>query len=328
MIENNVKDIQKTVSLEIKSLTNSETAISDVLLKALLRKKRILLIVDGLSELDEETRQQTVNNSNINAVAYSSRNDEIKDVPKVQTNYLLGGMVTDFLEKYIEESIGKEEKEKLFEKNLFDYNSGDLKKLTGEKEISVLMAKLYAEQMIAQKQGTINGDLPNNVLELMITSIKILHEKEIYKRLEFSQVVRVSKIVANESLKQDYRPIPVNKDEVKKALEIIKEGEDIFRHLRDNLKVIEEKGVAEDKIAFKIDPLAEYLAAMYLVEENKIDAKKWNYFLKNAKKKSDEKNNIKGFLIAVKDCYEMCESPTHKLVQKLNKAIEENQIHQ
>ncbi len=319
LIENNVKDIQKTIALEIKTLTNNETVISDALQKALLRKKRILLIVDGLSELNEETKQQVVNNPDMNAVVYTSRNDEIKDVSKVETNYLVGGMVTDFLEEYIEKSIGKVEKEKLFDKTIFDYNSGDLKKLVGEKEISVLTAKLYAEQMIAHKKT--NTNLPTNVPDLMIQSIKILHEKDAYKKIEFSEIVKVSKITAYESLKQDYRPIPTNKDNVKKALEAIKNGEELFNHLRDNLKIIEEKGIAEDTIAFKLDPLAEYLAASYLVEENNDDTKKWKAFFKDAEKKGKE-NNIKGFLVAIKDWYEIGKFNDESIVQKLERIIE------
>jgi NACHT domain len=319
LIENNVRDIQKTISLEIKNLTDSETVVSDALQKALLRKKRILLIVDGLSELDEETKRQILGNTDINAVVYTSRNDEIKDISKIETNNLVGGMVSDFLENYIEKSIGKEEKEKLFDKTIFDYNSGDLKKLVGEKEISVLWAKLYAEQMIAHKQTKSN--LPTNVPDLMIQSIKILHEKDAYKKIEFSEVVKVSKIIAYESLKQDYRPIPAKKDAVKKAIESIKNGEELLNHLRDNLKIVEDKGIAEDTMAFKLDPLAEYLAASYLVEEHKDDTKMWKAFFKDAEKKGGE-NNIKVFLVAVKDWCEIGKFNGELIVQKLDKIIE------
>ncbi|MGB8687996.1 MAG: hypothetical protein WCD53_11755 [Microcoleus sp.] len=61
-------------------------------------------------------------------------------------------------------------------------------------------------------------------------------------------------------------------------------------------------GVAHDQIRFALEPLAEYLAGLYLLDINGKDESKWQDFLKVA----DSPNSpevIKGFLLAVKDCY-------------------------
>lgn len=310
-LEENFENLQTEIKNKIKELLMCKknnkaklNTISDALQKELLKTKRVVLIVDGISEHDEKNKRQIRDNTDINAVIYTSRNNEIKDIAKVETNNLIGGMVTDFLSDYIEKSIGEAEKEKLFGNTIFDYNSGDLKKLAGEKEISILMAKLYAEQMIAQKQGTISNDLPNSIPELMIQSIKILHKKTPSEDLDFSDVIKVAKIIAYESLNKDYRPIPASKNDVEKELENVENYKKILKHLQDKLKVIETKGIEDDKFAFKIDPLAEYLAASCMVEKNSGDKTKWKNSLKDIQKKS-KINNIKGFLGAVMDYCEI-----------------------
>ncbi|MEA5574347.1 PBS lyase, partial [Calothrix sp. UHCC 0171] len=57
---------------------------------------------------------------------------------------------------------------------------------------------------------------------------------------------------------------------------------------------------------FCLDPLAEYLAGLYLVEMYENNEGKWrSHFLKKAEDllKNNHQDGIKGFLIAVADCY-------------------------
>jgi HEAT repeat protein len=321
LIESNVKDIQKKINEEIKELTDSTDKISDALQKALLRKKRILLIVDGLSELDETTKQQIVNNTEINAVIYTSRNDEIKDIAKIETNNVADESLYHFISTYIEKFIENLAEKPQFQNNEIHEYCANLSKLVGEKGISVLLAKLYAEQLVAEKEGTIGEALPKNIPELMLKSINVLHKKTPSDNIEFSDVIKALEIIAYECLRKDYRPLPAAKDKVKEALANAKISDDVFKHLRDKLKIIENKGTDESEIAFKIDPLAEYLAADYLVKENSYKADKWKAFLEDAKN-NNVKNSIKGFLVAVKDCYEINKDVPPFVFEELTKLIE------
>jgi HEAT repeat protein len=325
LIESNVKDIQKKINEEIKELTDSTDKISDALQKALLRKKRILLIVDGLSELDETTKQQIVNNTEINAVIYTSRNDEIKDIAKIETNNVADESLYHFISTYIEKFIENLAEKPQFQSNEIHEYCANLSKLVGEKGISVLLAKLYAEQLVAEKEGTIGEALPKNIPELMLRSINVLHKKTPSDNIEFSDVIKASEIIANECLKKDYRPLPAAKDKVKEALANAKISDDVFKHLRDKLKIIENKGTDESEIAFKIDPLAEYLAADYSVKENSYKADKWKVFLEDAKN-NNAKHSIKGFLVAVKDCYEINKDILPFVVEELTKLIESEKL--
>jgi HEAT repeat protein/DNA replication protein DnaC len=328
LVENNVKDVQKAIGEEIKKITDGENKISDALQKALLRKKRILLIVDGLSELDETTKQQIVNNTEINAVIYTSRNDEIKDIAKIETNNVADESLYHFISTYIEKFIENLAEKPQFQNNEIHEYCANLSKLVGEKGISVLLAKLYAEQLVAKKEGAIGEALPKNIPELMLKSINVLHKKTPSDNIEFSDVIKASEIIANECLKKDYRPLHADKVKVKEALASAKISETILKYLCDRLKIIEEKGEKESELAFKIDPLAEYLAADYLVEKNGYSEDKWQKCFEDIEKiinkntKTGNKNSIKGFLVAVKDCCEINKDIPPFVVEELTKLIE------
>ena len=55
-------------------------------------------------------------------------------------------------------------------------------------------------------------------------------------------------------------------------------------------------------IRFSLDPLAEYLAALYLVEWCGKIEDMWKEFFENAEKQSGAPEAIRGFLLAVRDC--------------------------
>ena len=163
------------------------------------------------------------------------------------------------------------------------------------------MAKLFTEQMIAQKEGGISDNLPKDIPELMRQSIKILHTKKSLKDSEFSDVIETAKVVAWECLKKEYHPMPVEYKNVKQSLGKLINGERAFVVLEDKLKIIELKGT-DDMVSFKIEPLAEYLAGMHLVEVNSHHIEKWQEFIERASSKQRASENIKGFLLAVCDC--------------------------
>src|SRR5262249_4614518 len=57
-----------------------------------------------------------------------------------------------------------------------------------------------------------------------------------------------------------------------------------------------------DLIRFSLDPLAEYLAALYLVEKHGKSDEWWEGFFDKAEQQSGAPYTIKGFLLVVRDC--------------------------
>ena len=307
LIEDKFPDntFQEAIARELKLLIKTAETTSPALLKELLIKKRILVIADGMSEMDEDSRAKIIKDADINAIVFTSRNKEIKNISKIETRYISHGDIYIFFEEYLNEKLKEENSSSnkmiFTSPEIYEYCAG-LVELAGDKGITVLLAKLYIEQMIAQKQDDIEEGLAANIPELMCQSIKILYRKTLVEGLEFSDVLKAAKMIAWLSLKADYQPAAANKEVLRSLLLNIDKGNESLEYLERKLKIIETKGIEDDKVSFKMDPLAEYLAALYLVEENASIIKKWEEFIEDALSKDGSPASIKGFLLAVYDC--------------------------
>ena len=159
----------------------------------------------------------------------------------------------------------------------------------------------YADQIIAKKEGTTDGNLPGNIADLMLHYLNQLNRSVTENKLSDCTVHKDAKIIAWECLKPTYRAAAANRQNAIDALGE-QNAESQLKYLEDKLKIIQTKGVGHDKIHFPLEPVAEYLAALHLLDINGKDESKWQDFLKVA----DSQNSpeaIKGFLLAVKDCY-------------------------
>lgn len=300
--------LKKAIAAQLSDLIDSDKPISNALLQALLEKKRVLVLIDGMSEMNEATRNAILSGVTgipTNAIIFTSRTDEsIDGLSKtvIKPTPIKGKKLSSFVENYLM-SLGKKE---LFEDEEFFEGCRLLSKIVNDREITALFARLFVELMVARQEKTIDEDLPKDIPNLMLLSIKRLHPEHDLKKLHSDapplwNVIESAKVIAWECLKKDYRPLPADYEKVKKALANLPNGEDSLNYLKDRLKLIEATFWGK-KIRFNVDPLAEYLAAMYLVEENKYSEEKWNKFFDSISSKPGYPESIKGFLLAVRDC--------------------------
>src|SRR5262249_35605261 len=145
----------------LKDLIGEPESISAEFLMQLLRKRRVLVIIDSFSELSEETRK-TVRPAHadfpVAALAVTSRLDEwSNDIIKttIKTLRVRGNRLSSFMDSYLKQR-GKRD---LFDDPEYFAACGRLSTMVGTREITVLIAKMYAEQMIAAKEH-IDGELP------------------------------------------------------------------------------------------------------------------------------------------------------------------------
>jgi hypothetical protein len=91
-----------------------------------------------------------------------------------------------------------------------------------------------------------------------------------------------------------------------------------LEYLKDKLHILQIDKPAENQLRFTLDPLAEYLASIHLVETLDDSEEKWDDFFKKVDQYSPDK--IQGFLLAVQDCIqsEMKESSfSQSILEKL-----------
>ncbi|MEP0916204.1 HEAT repeat domain-containing protein [Leptolyngbya sp. DQ-M1] len=293
---------------QLQALIDAADPLCDEFLEKLLRQRRILVIVDRLSELSEETRQQIRPGHPdfpANALVVTSRVEETLDeVPKTTVKPLRieGNRLSSFLEAYLNQ---RHKRELFTDAEYFDACS-QLSRMVGQRNITVLLAKLYAEQMIAKKEGS-EGVLPDNIPDLMLSYLNELNRDAAEDEPDNLTVHEDTKIIAWECLKHFYRPAPAKREAILDALQAQTEADEEtvkarLRHLEKRLRIVHAIGPAQDQITFSLDPLAECLAALHLVEQYQDDRTAWSTWLMQADTMPGAPDTIQGFLLAMRDC--------------------------
>jgi len=298
---------------QLKELARIDEAPPEGLVRHLLRQQRILLIVDGFSELSEATRDKLspINPEfDANALLITSRQDEaLGDVDKriLQPLRIEGGRLSSFMEAYLQQKGART----LFDDHEFFESCDRLTLIASGRDVTVLLARLFADQMIAAKRAqpdALSETLPQTVPELMLEYLSRLNSKK-PQLFDNPTVQAAAKTICWECLRNTYRPASVSFQIVLAALTQADAGTPLSKevanaqinYLKERLKVVQEvKGGSELKLT--LDPLAEYLAALHLLEEYGDDKNDWRDFMKRADNTSGAPEAIKGFLLALRDC--------------------------
>ena len=314
-----------TIGGLLKELTQEGKPIPKELIKQLLRQKRILLIVDHLSEMGEETRNQIQpddENFLANALIVTSRLKNILGsgiTPTFIEPFRISvGSLASFLNRYLE----KKGKAELFDG--LDYSEAyrrlegmasvrqEENKASKKQGLTILLVKLYAKQMIAAKEGTYTDDLPNNVPDLMLQYLNELNTLTSGK-LNNQKVHEIAQFVAWRCIKPTFKPESADCKQVLTALEGLEsdaetpaeKAQQHLKYLESRLYLVRKKKPDLQTLRFTLDPLAEYLAGLHLVQQYGDKEDKWREILAQAEEKPGFPEEIKGFLLALRDCCEV-----------------------
>ncbi|BBD60108.1 hypothetical protein NIES2109_29030 [Nostoc sp. HK-01] len=294
--------LKETIGGQLQALISEAQAIDDELLTNLLRQRRILVIIDHFSEMGEATRNKihpAETDFPVNALIVTSRLEEkLDEVPKttIQPLRVAGDKLSSFMEAY----LTQRHKRDLFTDVEYFDACRRLSLMVGQRNITVLLAKLYAEQMIATKEGTAI-DLPENIPDLMLAYLNELNRDRLATEPNNRTVQRDAQVIAWQCLKTTFRPTSAKLEDILAALDDSDTAPERLQHLEKRLRLIQTIGAAQDKIRLALDPLAEYLAGLYLIDTYASDTTSWQDFLTQVNAISDVEL-IKGFLLAVRDC--------------------------
>ncbi len=289
----------------LKDLIGERIDISAELLKALLNRYRILVIVDRLSEMSETTRkviQPAASDFPAGALVVTSRiHEPLGEIVRTEIKPLrvaYGDLLASFINAYL---ISKDKRD-LFDEREFYGACLRISTTVGERETTVLLAKLFAEQMIDAKERGRLSELADTIPDLMLHYVNVLNRtvaKEI--RLDDRTVRHIAESVAWQCLKRLYRTSPARIKDVLSAIDT-QTPEHELNYIETRLRLVETVPPAEDYVRFLLHPLAEYLAGRYLVETYSDDLDKWQLFLKNLDQVPGDPQAIRGFLLAVLEC--------------------------
>lgn len=296
----------------------TEESVSPELLKHLLMKQRILVIVDHLSEMSETTRKLIRPGQPdfpVHTLVVTSRQEEsLGSVLTIQPCQLTGSQISTFLETYL---VKKGLRQLFTDKELYK-DCAKLSEIVGQKKITPMFVKLYAEQLIEKKVKVAQElTLPNNIPELMLKYLDELNREIKEENRSGDRIVdQDAKSLAWACLKNSYQPSEIMRSEALVTLGG-NDAEERLEYLEEKLHLIQTNQTSKDKIHFILEPLAEYLAAWHLVDLYAKDQKQeeWQKFL-------EQLDSVpKAFVIAVRDCCEARAEKVHLpqfVVEKLN----------
>lgn len=309
-------DEQTTLSAairgQVEALTNQPEAISPELLEKLLQRQRVLVIVDHLSEMSSATRNQIkplLSDFPAKALIVTSRLEEpLGGVPKtmLKPRQIEANRLWPFMSAYLE----AKGKAKLFEDDDYSYACDRLRQMAGERPITVLLARFFIDFLVQEREGS-GGIIPDSIPKLMLRYLNQLNQNiDPETKRDDRDVHRDARIVAWASLEKNYRPQTLKKVDAETALDRHEDGVSgraRLDYLENRLSfLIPSASGDETRIIF--DPLAEYMAAAYLVEQKCQHYNPdlaWDEFFADIDTKlaSDETPEIiRGFLLAVRDC--------------------------
>lgn len=291
---------------KLKELIGAEEAIPEELFERLARRRRVLVIVDHLSEMTEAAQKKIQPGHPdfaINALIVTSRTEaSLESVSKtiIQPVRIRGGTE---LAKFMNDYLVQCGKRDLFSEEEFYRSCTGLSSMIGERGVTPLLATLYADQTISAKKRETVGELPKNVPELMRQYVNLLNRdlKKTEQKIENWVVQNDARIVAWECLRQTFQPRPAKRTAIIAALGGT-QPENRLTYLESRLRLIETITPAEDQVRYTLDPLAEYMAGIHLIQSYKDDQQSWRDFLAVAKTRVAESKAVHGFIAALRDC--------------------------
>jgi formylglycine-generating enzyme required for sulfatase activity len=312
-----------------------EEELSAELIDALLAAKRLIPIVDHLSELTPAAREQLLAALPAGLVLVTSRSDDdgfrerplSRIVPQRIGVERLQAFFLDYLRR-------KGQGEALSDDDLMPAQA-QLKRIVGDKPITVLLAQMFIDDVIANReQGLLAGSVP----ELMLSYVRRLDtpaDPALRRRagLDISEalVQRALRVVALASHRQGpggqplFQPLEFSDALARSALMaeeplglgLSREQAEALLGYLIELRLLLQPGAAVGRLRFPLDPLADHLAAAEQFERLEQQALEpatlepaapeqgaavWEAFLVALEPRpAAERERMRGFLLALRD---------------------------
>jgi hypothetical protein len=136
----------------------------------------------------------------------------------------------------------------------------------------------------------------------MFTYVEVLNRAGEEDRWGDIDVLRASKRLAWECIRDTYRPGRGNKEEVVYGKVLDPVSMELFTYLEHRLRLVDT--IAGASFRFVLDPLAEYFGAIYVLEQFRADETLWKRFLESVDRASSSGKETLGFLLALNDSLE------------------------
>lgn len=307
-------------------LEGDSGGIDPALVEALLRHKRLIPILDHVSELPEAARQRLVGNLPAGLVIVTSRSldDGYKERPLSRIEPLQ--IATDRLQSFFLDYLRQQGQGEVLKDDDLVPAQNQLRRIVGDKPITALLAQMFIDDVIAKrKQGLLAGSVPELMLGY-VSRVDTPSDPGQRQRqraglvIDGPMVQKALKVLALASHRQQENSRPLFQPLVFPAelaerqlaaaegmgLAETEQRRALLGYLLD-LRLLHHPGADTNELRFPLDPLADYLAALRQLErleaDSAADGTVWDVFLAELEQRTvEERELMRGFLLALRDC--------------------------
>ena len=306
-------DLVATVTSYLNRLVDPNDALPD-LVRNLLARKRLLVIVDSLSERAPKT-QQHIEDMYGSHIAVNSLVITSRQVPNIK----LTEITEIWPEKVDKETFLRFQTEYLAKNDLEPCFPGSAALELGEHllsfverhdrhvSITPLLVKLYIDNAVERKNNEISlDDLPVSMAETFLEYLHRVNPTDGKDSMSGDLVVAAANVLGMRSVERDYVPRDFFRDDALKRMDeagIKADATVVIDRLVKN-GVLEERnaGGGHTILRFQFDSLAEYRAAVYQINRLRDDAEAWTSWLEELTEVPGYPKSMNGFLVALQEC--------------------------
>ena len=265
----------------------------------LLEDGRVVVVIDGISEMAAVPEKPIPLDPDfsIAALIITSRSETLwSEVSHTDVRPLR--IDSDHLSPFLNAYLGIENR--MADTDLFEA-CRRLAIMVGTRSITPLLARMYAEQLVGAYAG--QRRLPDNVPQLVLGYLSALNRERAAEDPQHGKVHRAAEITAWECCRETYSAGYASRDQVSRALAACQDLPiEILDYLEKRLRLVRSIPPAHTHIEFPLDPIAEYLAGMWLVQLLP-EANDWKGFLSSIDHLENKSEAVADFITAVWDCY-------------------------
>jgi hypothetical protein len=274
------------VSAKVRALCGDPAELSPEFLDCLLKEQRILVVVDGLSEMSDAAsvclEPVLEGRSSIRSLIVTSR---VKDwlpgaasAAVIETPALPSEVLSEFLGAF----LTLRGKRRLFaDREILDGCARLLDALEGRRP-SVFEARMFAELLIGAKESGCAFAAPAHPLDLIRRYLEELNRRVTSEeRLDPALILRLAKAAAWACLQRNFWPAAEERTEMLTTSGRQGGDESHLRYLQDKVPLLCLVDGESSRLRFDLAVLAEHLAAWHAIDVFGGDEPAWSRFLED-----------------------------------------------
>lgn len=280
-------DLEEAVRRRLQEMIGSESTISRDLLVRLLRARRILVVLDGLSELPSEVRDRIRPQRPgfaIEALLVTSRQrEELGGVPRLRIEPLALARheVYRFMAAYL---AGRSVRQRLTDDRFLEEGER-LRVILGNGMLPVLFPRIFCDGLIVRLEHGSAGEAPDSLADLVLNYVSQLDASARWGVSAAAPFVPFALDLAWLCLEEDFRPRPAGLEHVLR----LHPAEALATLARlEAMGLIQVELGLPERVRFRLDPVAEMLAAVCVVRRCQRDPgeapAQWEAFLAHAER--------------------------------------------